>query len=80
MLTAGLSCVIDIATAAIPQLLLWKVQMKPATKRSLNVIFGLGLVTSALSIARAATINNKVLTDDSTCKQITPSILRLYMF
>ena len=63
-----LSCVVDIVTAVIPQILLWKVQMKKSTKRGLNVIFSLGLITSCLSIARVATISNKVETEDSTCR------------
>ena len=63
-----LSCVIDIITSIIPQVLLWKVQMKKSTKRSLNLVFCLGLITSCLSIARVATINNKAETEDTTCK------------
>lgn len=67
-----LSCVVDIITAFIPMVLLWKVQMKASTKRSLNLIFSLGLITSSLSIARVATINNKVLTEDTTCTCLLP--------
>ncbi len=63
-----LSCVIDVVTAIVPQVLLWKVQMKKSTKRGLNLVFSLGLITSCLSIARVATINDKVETEDSTCK------------
>lgn len=65
---AVLSCVVDIVTAIIPQVLMWKVQMKKSTKRGLDVIFSLGLITSCLSIARVATINDKVETEDSTCR------------
>lgn len=67
-LSIVLSCVVDIPTAIIPQTLLWRVQMKKSTKRSLNIIFSLGLITSSLSIARVATINNKVENEDSTCR------------
>ena len=63
-----LSCVIDIVTAIIPQVLLWNVQMKRSTKRGLNIIFSLGLITSAFSIARVATISDKNLAEDSTCR------------
>lgn len=66
--TPALSCVIDITVAIIPQVLLWAVQMKKSTKRALNLIFSLGLITSALSIARIATINDKVEEADTTCE------------
>ena len=42
--------------------------MKPKTKRQLNLLFGLGLITAALSIARASTMTEKTLTEDTTCK------------
>ena len=58
----------DVATALVPQFLLWGVQMRSRTKRQLNVLFGLGLITAALSIARAATITKKTLNDDPTCR------------
>ncbi|KAG8525208.1 uncharacterized protein KY384_008852 [Bacidia gigantensis] len=61
-----LSCVVDIVTAIIPQVLLWKVQMKKSSKRSLNIIFSLGLITSSLSIARVATISDKAQNEDSS--------------
>ena len=71
----ALSCAIDITTATIPQFLLWGVEMKRSTKRGLNVIFGLGLITSGLSIARVATINNRVEEADMSCKHfIVPAI------
>lgn len=43
---------------------MWGVQMKAKTKRQLNVLFALGLITAVLSIGRAAT---KTLNDDTTC-------------
>ena len=46
---------------------IWNVQMRASTKRILNVLFGLSLVTVALSIGRAATIIRKTLTEDTTC-------------
>ena len=55
----------------IPQFLLWGVQMKTKTKRQLNAIFYLGLITLALSIGRAATIDKKLLTADTTCESIS---------
>ena len=70
-LEKGLACVCDIATAFVPQFLLWNVQMRTRTKRQLNFLFGLGLITAALSIARAAIITKKSLTEDSTCKSST---------
>ena len=63
----GLACVCDIATAIIPMVLLWNVKMRTSTKRILNILFGLSLVTAALSIGRAATITKKTLTEDTTC-------------
>lgn len=53
--------------------------MKAKTKRQLNVLFGLGLITAALSIARAATITKKTLNEDTTCKssQTTINILMI---
>ena len=48
--------------------------MKKRTKRQLNVIFGLGLVTALLSIGRAATLTKKALTEDTTCKSHFHSI------
>lgn len=62
------ACACDISTALIPQFLLWNVQMKTKTKRQLNALFGLGLITAALSIARATTITKKTLVEDTTCK------------
>lgn len=61
-----LACLCDIFTALLPQVLLWDVKMKRRTKRSLNVIFALGLVTAALSIGRIATVTETTLTEDST--------------
>ena len=66
--TIALSCVCDITTALIPQFLLWNVQMKRRTKQHLSIIFGLSLITAALSIARAATTTRKTLTEDTTCE------------
>ena len=63
-----LSCVIDLVTATIPVFLLWNVQMKPQTKRVLDVIFCFGFVTAAMSIDRAATTTKATLETDSTCK------------
>jgi len=63
----ALACACDVATALIPQLLMWGVQMKAKTKRQLNIIFALGLITAVLSIGRAATITKKTLNDDTTC-------------
>ena len=48
-------------------MLLWNVKMRASTKRILNVLFGLSLITAALSIDRAATITKKTLTEDTTC-------------
>lgn len=48
--------------------LLWNVKMRASTKRILNILFGLSLVTAALSIGRAATITKKTLTEDTTCR------------
>ena len=62
-----LACVIDIITAFIPELLLWKLRIKRKTKFVLNIIFALGIVTSALSIGRAATTNNHIWRGDITC-------------
>lgn len=63
----ALACACDIATALIPQFLMWGVQMKAKTKRQLNILFALGLITAVLSIGRAATITKKTLNDDTTC-------------
>ena len=63
-----LSCVTDLITAMIPQFLIWDVKMKESTKLQLNIIFGLGLLTSAMCIGRAATINKSAMTIDSTCR------------
>ena len=63
----ALSCLCDGATAVIPIFLLWNVKMRATTKRQLNVLFGLSLVTGALSIGRAALVTRKVLTEDATC-------------
>jgi len=41
--------------------------MKAKTKRQLNILFGLGLVTAVLGIGRAATITKKTLNEDTTC-------------
>jgi len=46
---------------------MWGVQMKAKTKRQLNILFALGLITAVLSIGRAATITKKTLNDDTTC-------------
>ena len=51
--------------------------MRPKTKHQLNFIFGLGLITAALSIARACTVTKKSLTEDATCKAPCSSILSL---
>ena len=63
----GLSCACDIIIALVPQFLLWNVQMARKTKRVLNIIFCLGLITAGLSIGRAATTTAKTLTQDTTC-------------
>ena len=42
--------------------------MKRSTKLSLDVIFSLGLITSALSIGRVATMNYGVWATDSSCE------------
>ena len=42
--------------------------MKPRTKRRLNVLFALGLITAALSIGRAVTLTRKTLEIDATCE------------
>ena len=63
----ALACACDVATALIPQFLMWGVQMKAKTKRQLNIIFALGLITAVLSIGRAATITKKTLNEDTTC-------------
>lgn len=65
-----LACLIDIATALIPQFLLWNVQMKCRTKLFLDVIFALGLITAGLSIGRAATTNTGIWQTDSTWRTI----------
>ncbi|KAL8775644.1 MAG: hypothetical protein Q9209_000140 [Squamulea sp. 1 TL-2023] len=49
--------------------------MKRKTKRHLNIIFGLGLVTASLSIARAATLTRKALTEDKTCRVIPHTLV-----
>ena len=41
--------------------------MRPKTKLQLNFIFSLGLITAALSVARASTVTKKTLTEDTTC-------------
>ena len=41
--------------------------MKPKTKRQLNALFGLGLITAALSVGRAVTTTRKTLTEDTSC-------------
>lgn len=48
--------------------------MKAKTKRQLNVLFGLGLITAVLSIGRAATITKKTLNGDTTCRFVWPTI------
>lgn len=48
--------------------------MKAKTKRQLNVIFGLGLITALLSIGRAATTTRHALAEDTTC-----NILRILL-
>ena len=63
-----LSCCIDITTSLIPVFLLWGVQIKPSTKRTLNFIFCFGVITAAMSIGRAATTTKHNLETDSTCK------------
>lgn len=45
--------------------------MKPKTKRQLDALFCLGLITAALSIGRAVSITKKTLTEDATCTLIT---------
>ena len=47
--------------------------MKRKTKYQLNIIFCLGLITSALSIGRAITITERTLTEDATCKDLVYS-------
>lgn len=42
--------------------------MRTKTKRQLSVLFGLGMITAVLSIARAATITKKTLNEDTTCR------------
>ena len=69
-LSAVLACVIDIITAAIPQFLLWKVQMARRTKIILNCLFGLGIVTAALSIGRTVALSRSAMEVDSSCKSI----------
>lgn len=65
-----MSCVIDVLTALVPEMLLWRVQMKKSTKYSLYAIFGLGLIISGLSIGRVATSSTSVWEDDMTCECI----------
>ena len=67
-----LACLIDIATALIPQFLLWNVQMKRKTKLLLDAVFALGLITAGLSIGRAATTNNGIWQEDSTWRPGPP--------
>ncbi|CAO1601331.1 hypothetical protein XANCAGTX0491_004999 [Xanthoria calcicola] len=69
-INAALACVCDIATALVPQFLLWNVKMKLKTKRQLNLIFSLGLVTALLSIGRAATLTRKALSEDTTWNMV----------
>lgn len=45
--------------------------MKPKTKRTLNVIFALGVLTAATSIGRAASINRGAIENDTNCKSDT---------
>ena len=58
---------IDLTVAFLPAFLLWKVQMKRKTKVVLHILFALGIVTAAISIGRAAAINFRNLTTDTTC-------------
>ncbi|KAL9087210.1 MAG: hypothetical protein Q9159_003777 [Coniocarpon cinnabarinum] len=67
-MNGGLACVIDITVAIVPAFLLWNVQMRRHTKLILDVLFGLGLITAALSIGRAAAISYEDLTTDTTWK------------
>ena len=46
--------------------------MKARTKRQLNAIFALGLITSALSIGRASTLTKETLSEDTTCTLYAP--------
>ncbi|KAL8689577.1 MAG: hypothetical protein Q9218_004781 [Villophora microphyllina] len=69
-INAALACVCDVATAVIPIFLLWNVQMRPKTKRQLNVIFALSLITAPLSIGRAASLTKKTLTEDTTWNMV----------
>ncbi|KAL8896845.1 MAG: hypothetical protein Q9207_007510 [Kuettlingeria erythrocarpa] len=69
-INAGLACACDIVTALIPQFLLWNIQMKARTKRQLNFIFGLGLITALLSIGRAATTTKETLSEDTTWRLV----------
>lgn len=62
-----LACVCDIITVLIPQILLWKVQMRPKTVRMLKVILALSLIPAGLSIARAVITTEKDMTEDTTC-------------
>jgi hypothetical protein len=65
-INGALAAVIDVCTAMIPQFLIWNVKMHPKTKLTLNIIFGLGLATSAMCIGRAATITKAAMETDST--------------
>lgn len=68
-----LACIIDITTACVPAVLLWKVQMKRKTKFILDVIFALGVVTAGLSIGRAVLFTQETIQTDVTCRsQILP--------
>ncbi|KAL8930476.1 MAG: hypothetical protein Q9208_000660 [Pyrenodesmia sp. 3 TL-2023] len=66
----ALACACDIITALIPQFLLWNIQMKARTKRQLNFIFALGLITALLSIGRAATTTKATLTEDTSWRMV----------
>ncbi|KAL8890164.1 MAG: hypothetical protein Q9215_002639 [Flavoplaca cf. flavocitrina] len=77
-INAALACACDIAIALVPQFLLWGVQMKKRTKRQLNIIFGLGLVTALLSIGRAATLTKQALTEDTTWNMVPSYYLTMF--
>ena len=42
--------------------------MKRSTKLSLDIIFGLGLITAGLSIARVSVVNAGIWAEDSSCE------------
>ncbi|KAI4234516.1 MAG: hypothetical protein L6R40_006721 [Gallowayella cf. fulva] len=79
-INAALSCACDIATALIPQFLLWNVKMRVKTKRQLNIMFGLGLIIALLSIARAAALIEKALTADTTWSMMPSSYINAFEY